>query len=101
MANVKALRIEKLTFILPDTFVGDEHDALKLVLDYMIRKSGRSFETPTNPRANARKATIETLEGGGRLNAVMGILTLDVPEHLVKAQFQEKQTVVIPSIVIP
>lgn len=99
MAKVKALKIEKLVFVLPDTFCGDEADALFLASEYMRKRGGKNIAGPADPRQSTRKATIGVLEGGGRFIAVMGIYKLDVPDQLMKAQPGENQGVIVPSIV--
>jgi hypothetical protein len=83
MAHPPILRIEKLTFILPDNFVGDEADALKLLWEYCINHRGRRIETPSDPRVSPRKAMIEVMEGGGRVSGVLAIRNLSVPQGYV------------------
>ena len=101
MAKIKALKVEKLVFVLPDNFVGDEADALFLAARYMKEQRRKQFETPTDPRANTKKATLEVLEGGGRIMAVAQIHTLEVPNNLASQNASSKtQSVVVPSLVI-
>jgi len=101
MAKVKALKVEKLVFVLPDTFSGTEADALFLASEYMRKRDGDRILGPADPRQSTRKATADILEGGGRLSAVMAIYKLDVPEQLMKAKPGEHQGVIVPSIVGP
>ncbi len=79
MAHPPILRIEKLTFILPDQFMGDEADALMLLAQYCQKHRGRRIETPSDPRQSPRKATIEVLEAGGRVSGVLALRNLQVP----------------------
>ncbi|MGH9462440.1 MAG: hypothetical protein ACRD1X_14580 [Vicinamibacteria bacterium] len=101
MATVKALKVEKLVFILPDTFSGDEADALFLASEYMRKKRGEQIDGPADPRQSTRKATAQILDGGGRLSAVMSIHKLSVPDQLLKGRPGETQGVIVPSIVTP
>jgi hypothetical protein len=99
MAAIKALKVEKLVFVLPDTFCGDEADALSLAAEYMRKKKGEAIDGPADPRKSTRIATAQILEGGGRLSAVISIHKLDVPDQLLKAQPRERQGIIAPSIV--
>lgn len=101
MAKVKALKVQKLVFVLPDTFSGDEADALFLASEYMRKRRGDRIQGPADPRQSTRRATADILEGGGRLSAVMAIYKLDVPDQLMKGQPGEGQGVIVPSIVSP
>lgn len=83
MAHPPILRIEKLTFVLPDNFMGDEAEALRLLAEYCLKHRGRRIETPSDPRVSPRKATIEVLEGGGRVSGVLSIRNLQVPPGYV------------------
>ncbi len=102
MATIKALKVEKLVFVLPDTFCGDEADALSLAAEYMKKRRGdRNLRGPTDPRVSTRKATVDILDGGARLSAIMRVAKLDVPDQLLKRRPAEHQGIVVPSIVVP
>jgi hypothetical protein len=103
MAHPKVFRIEKLTFVLPDTFVGDEADALLLLAQYCLKHRGRRIETPADPRVSPRKATLEVLEAGGRVSGVLSLQQLSVPQGYVYKPPSGKvpQTVVVGGFAPP
>ena len=76
----KILRIEDLTYILPDDFDGDLSEALHLLAEY-LRKKFRDGNTVINETDDETSASIFTVSGNRNVDMKYGLFERDETGH--------------------